>query len=213
MYTLYYSPPSSSFSSSLKVFSDSVTPPLVSTFNNVTLEISASAYETFDSSSTFSSTTDTLRVYVKRSSSILLDLPLNETVIYYSQSFYPSSPSTSSTFNVTYNFEPDTANVTPNNKFIILSGSVSSSISSQSKDIRSLPLDINTDYTVVLSGSGDFYASDLIIYERKTNTLVSYTLASSSPISASLSSSIINADYLITAKTYQLPLIRVSFSS
>jgi Leucine-rich repeat (LRR) protein len=76
MTNLYYS----LSSGSVKVINDSL-PLSSSLYREITLEITASAYET--SGSTFNSTVGDLRVYIKSGSYIVTSFPIEETIIYY----------------------------------------------------------------------------------------------------------------------------------
>jgi len=206
MINLYYIPSSGSFTSSLTILSDSN---VIGErfYSDITLETTASAYET--SGSAFISALGELRIYVKSGSSILASFPTENTTIYYNQSplgvLLPSPPisAETSSFITNWYFTPDIFTTSSNNIFAIYTSSlVSSSIyQTQSLNNGALTLIKDTNYTVLISGSGLFYTSSILIINQSTNTTSSYVSSSNSPLTASFSSSNITDVYNIYALT------------
>jgi Leucine-rich repeat (LRR) protein len=219
MINLYYTPSSGSVSSSLYIYSDStiITP---SIYNNVILEITASGYDT---SGSYSGTVGTLRVYIKSGSIEYASFPIEETNIFYSSPFISNTintdpyPSTSASFNVNYSFYPSPFITSSNEVFIItgsslLSGSSTNIALSQSYNAGTVGLLQGDIYTVILSGSGQFYNSSISIINTSTSTTASYVTGSNSYISASFSSSNYY-NYSIEATTNRTSNIKLTFAS
>lgn len=216
MINLYYTFPSGSVSSSLYIYSDStvITP---SSYTDVTLEITASGYET---SGSYSATVGTLRAYIKSGSIIYASFPLEETNIYYTQpspSPLPPLPDVIPSFNVNYSFYPTPLITSSSDIFIItgsslLSGSSTNIILSQSYTAGTIALVQGNTYTVILSGSGQFYNSSISIINTSTSTTSSYVTGSNSYISASFSSSN-SENYNIETITNRASNIKLTFAS
>jgi hypothetical protein len=190
------------------------------TYANVTIQTTASAYDT--SGSTFDSTVGELRVYIKSGSSTIVSFPADNTVIYYD--IYPgtpfhslvtgSSPNTSS-FSANYNFYPNTIYTSSLDVFAIYTSSLASASIYQTQSLGGgiVSLNINTKYTVVVSGSGQFYSSSILIFNNSTYTTESYVTSSNSYLTASLSSSIFNSSYYIEARTQSQPYLVLTYNS
>jgi hypothetical protein len=207
MINLYYTPASGSVSSSLSVISNSS---IISNivYTNVTLEITASAYES--SGSDFTSTVGDLRTYIKSGSAILASFPTSETNIIYTNLF--QSPATplpfTSSFNIDWSFTPSTSS----DVFKIYNSTTSTYtlIQSQSYYYGSVTLNVGDNYKIIVSGSNQFYTSSITIQNNSTKDTLYYT-SSNSYLTASFSSSNQNS-YVIIASTSTLPYIQLSYS-
>jgi hypothetical protein len=217
MINLYYTPATGSFTSSLTILSDSaVTGERF--YSNVTVETTASAYDT--SGSSFDSTVGELRVYVKSGSSILASFPTENTTIYYNQSPYgvliPSPPISveTSSFVTNWYFTPDVFTTSSNNIFAIYTSSLSTASIYQTQSINNgaLTLTKNTNYTVLVSGSGLFYTSSILIINQSTSTTSSYVSSSNTPLTASFSASNITDVYNIYAVTEAQPYLVLTYT-
>jgi hypothetical protein len=219
MINLYYTPSSGSISSSLYVYSDStIIQP--SEYTDITLEISASGYET--SGSTFTSTVGDLRVYVRSGSIIYASFPIEETNIYYVISgssvlppFFPNPQpeiSNTSSFDLNFDFSPISNPTSSNDKFQILSGSTVVFSISGGFSNGTTPLTVGQTYTAVLSGSGTFYTSSISIINTLDSTIVSYVTSSNSYLTASFSSSIYFNGINIIPKTETFPFLQLTYN-
>ena len=112
MVDIYYTAASGSFTSSLVINKANNE---TSVYSDVTLEISASGYET--SGSTYTSTVGTLRALIKSGSIVYASFPTEETNIYYVDSdefstllATPPIPTFfTSSFSLDFNFQPISA--------------------------------------------------------------------------------------------------------
>jgi len=219
MINLYYTPASGSASSSLFIISDSTSTNNIS-YTDVTLETTASAYNT--SGSTFDSTLGELRIYVKSGSSILSSFPAESTTIYYNTSPYtptppPPQPSGSvlptSSYSVNWSFYPNTIYTSSLDIFAIYTSSLASASVYQTQSLGGgvTSLNVNTNYTVVVSGSGQFYSSSILIFNNSTYTTESYVTSSNSYLTASFSSSVFDSSYYIEATTQAQPYLVLTY--
>jgi hypothetical protein len=226
MINLYYTLASGSNPSSITIIPDSqinsTEAPLA--YSNVTLEITASAYDT--SGSTFDSTVGNLRAYIKSGSTILASFPIEDTNIYYSYKgstnfdstvtiIYPQPSYNSSSFNIEWSFTPNSVLTSSLDTFTLYSGSFSIASASiyqtQSYYYGLTTLQAGKPYNIIISGSGIFYTSSLLIINNATKTIVTYITSSNNYISTSFSSSISN-NHSITATTTTLPYIQLAYS-
>ena len=215
MVNLYYI--SGSSSSSLSIISDS---PSVNNviYKNVTIQVTASAYDT--SGSTFDSTIGELRVYVKSGSIILASFPADNTIIYYNS--YPNAPlpapsplpSSTSSYSVNWNFYPNTLYTSSLDTFAIYTSSLLSASVYQTNSFGGgiTPLEINNKYTIVVSGSGQFYSSSILVFNNSTYITESYVTSSNSYLTSSLSSSVFNSSYYIEARTQSQPYLILTYN-
>jgi len=206
MYNIYYTPPSSSITSSVTVVPDNY---LYSQFQNTnnqssplsfypesTLQISASTFES--SGSTYTSTIGTLRAYIISASIIQTSFPLDQVNIFYNQQYagnqitIPESVSDTSSALLTpifYSYISDTGSLPSTPFFFKLYDSASSSIinTSESYENGIVTLRTGSTYVVEMTGSGNFYNLDLALYNNSTNTYDFTTSSSNAPISYSFS--------------------------
>jgi Leucine-rich repeat (LRR) protein len=200
MISIYYNLVTGSLSGSAIIIYDNNSS---QSYDNITLEITASAYET--SGSTFSSTVGDLRVYIKSGSYIQATFPLDSTNIYYTNRVestgYVKSSNTSS-FNINYVFIPDNFNTSSLNSFKIFKSSTpltSSVFVSSSLSTGFFNATQSITYTSVLSGSGLYYTSSIKIVDQNNQIIASVT-GSNQYITASFSSSNYQP-ITVTAKT------------
>ncbi len=156
MINLYYTQASGSVSSSILVRSDnnSVLP---SSYDDVTLEITASGYET--SGSTYTSTLGTLRVYIKSGSVTYASFPIEETNIYYSVPFTFSPVISNFSSSVFIDASISSFTTTSLNNFEI-TNLVSSSFSSSQFTTTFIS---GSTYQIKVSGSGLFFSGLSIV--------------------------------------------------
>jgi hypothetical protein len=214
MTNLYYTAASGSNSSSILIQSDNNNISSI-TFDNVTLEISASKYLISGSSNYL----DYTRVYIKSGSITYASFPLEETNIVYTFKLqvYPSVPPTSSflppsaVYNpiLNYTFTPNLFLTSSSDIFKITGSNISESIS-QSFYSSGVIMDTGSLYTITISGSGQFYTSSIQI----TGPSISlYYTSSNIPLTASFSSSIYNTVYSLTAQTETIPSLVLTYSA
>jgi len=214
-----------SISSSATVVPENSSPlTTIQVFSDVSLEFTASAY---DSSQDFASTVGDLRVYIKSGSTTLASFPVDDTSIYYRSyaSAVPTTitpqppytpPSTSSLFYGAYiYFNPNTYATSSNNSFTLYDATTSTSSLNytQSSNIGGTSLIVGDNYTLILSGSGNFYTSSITIQNNITNATTTYTASNSYLTVTNFSSSMENDQYTITATIDSISGIILTFSS
>jgi len=162
------------------------------------------------------------QILIYSGSSLLFSVPIENTNLYYistTESFYPLPPLpepipplsplfTSSSFN--WDFIPDTNIISPNNRLII-TGSEVNIIQSQSIGTGFFQLSSGSAINIIISGSGQFYSSSLLIYN---NTLLSsslYTSSLNTPLAVGFTSSFDDHSYSITAETSITPSIGLTY--
>jgi len=207
MINLYYTPASGSISSSLSVIYD--TNNNTSLYNDVTLEVSASKYLISGSSNYL----DYTRVYIKSGSITYASFPIEETNIYYLNPI--ATPIISSSFLTNWNFSITSATSSANNIFAIYSSSLASAsvYQTQSSNTGITSLLANVNYTVLVSGSGLFYTSSILITDDLSASTSSYVTASNTPVTTSISGSSSLSKYSIYAQTTTLPYITLTYTS
>jgi hypothetical protein len=212
MQSLYYTYASGSQVSSLIIISDTSLPNFQQTYSDVTLEITASAYDS--SGSIYTSTVADLRVYVKSGSLIYASYPLDSTNIYYSYyTAISASNPPSASFDLRYTFNPNTTPTSSLNTFILYNNTKSSLVFSSSAipNNGSDSLIVGDNYTITLSGSGDFYTSSITITDTTYN-VTSYYTASNAYLTASFSSSNTN-NYSVVAQIQTFPILKLTFKT
>jgi hypothetical protein len=214
MINLYYNPSSGSITSSITVVPDYISSFFpVTTYTDVTLTTTASAYES--SGSDFTSTVGTLRTYIKSGSSILASFPTDETNIIYGNIYDPYAITNidTSSFSTNISFYPNFNTTSSLDKFKIYDNTTSTFISIQSESYNNItiPLTSGNNYTITVSGSGQFYTSSIIIQNLATNETTTYT-ASNTYLTASFSSSTLQS-YNIAALTEVSPGIVLTYSA
>jgi len=209
---LYYTPSSGSIVSQLTV-EDNVST-AATAYSDVTLEITASAYDT---SGSFSSTVGTLRAYIRSGSIIYASFPLEEVSIYYNS--VDDNPLnlpavTSSIYPVNYTFAPDSTLTSPLNTLRIynITNTSSSLLISGSFDSGLISLNLNDTYSIQLTGSGLYYSASIVLVDNSTNTTAINVSSTNTPITASFSASIINS-YTLTATTQTFPTLLLTYTS
>jgi hypothetical protein len=209
---LYYTPSSGSIVSQL-IIEDNIST-ASTTYSDVTLEITASAYDT---SGSFSSTVGTLRAYIRSGSTIYASFPLEEVSIYYNsvENNPLSIPAvTSSIYPINYIFSPDSTltsslntlriyNVTNTSSSLLISGSFDSGLVS---------LNLNDTYSIQLTGSGLYYSASIVLVDNSTNTTAINVSSTNTPIASNFSASIIN-NYTLTATTQTYPTLLLTYTS
>lgn len=184
-------------------------------YNNVTLEITASSYDTVGS--TFSSTINDAKVYIRSSSIAVATYPLTDVTINYiysdPSSVSSSLPLVSSSFFANVYFNPNTVFTSSNDAFTIYNNTKTQYYISTSKYPDSFIVNLvqNDTHTLVLSGSGLFYTSSITIINASSAVTSSYITGSNTYISTSFSSSNSNT-YDITATTTTLPYLLQTYS-
>jgi len=201
MVNIYYIP----ISGSVTVATETNT--ILTQYTNVTLEITASAYET--SGSTFNSTLGDLRVYIKSGSTVLTTFPIDGTTIYYNQSLtynQPPLPPQDTTYILNYVFYPSNTTSSATDKFKISGSDINSTLSQSFNSGVVFP-----NYTTA-SGSGLFYTSSILITDENIRATLQYITGSNTYISTSFSSSGAGT-YKVVAQTEAAPYIALSYSA
>jgi Leucine-rich repeat (LRR) protein len=212
MTILNYYVPSGSITGSVTAIPDNVLDSVV--YNGVTLEITASSYDTVG---TFASTINDVKVYIRSSSIAVATYPLETVTINYIYSDPTIVPlvtsSISASFATNISFIPNTVFTSSNDIFKIYNNTKSQYYisSSQNSSTISTFLIQNDNYILTLSGSGLFYTSSLSVVDVSTRTTSSFVTGSNTYISTSFSSSN-NDTYNIIATTSTLPYLIQSYS-
>jgi len=201
---------------SQSTFNNTTVNPYVTQYTYSTLEITASSYGT-NGPYTPSSTINNLRVYIKSGSNVLFTSPLDSVIIFYSQSYYsPSVPNfpTSSAFGLNYIFSPNI----PSSSYDILkiTGSSINILISESFQSGYTTASLGDNIKVILSGSGIFYTSSIIITDTQTGDILSYVTSSNNYLTTSFYipvSSSYDKTYKIEADTKSIPYIALSYTS
>jgi len=171
------------------------------------------------------------QILVYSGSSLLFSFPIENTNLYYiptTESFFPSSPFTfvdpnidfgfppptasvpSSSFN--YIFTPDTDIISSNNKLIITGSSVNI-IQSQSSALGFFQIESGSAINIIVSGSGNFYNSSILIYNDNLLITSSYTSSLNSPLLTSFTPSFEGYTYSIFTETTTFSSIELTYNS
>jgi hypothetical protein len=183
MYTLYYISSSVSTTSSITIIPDSYiyssaqrsdnSQAPISVYQNATLQISASTFES--SGPTYTTTVGTLRAYVISASVIQASFPFDQVNIFYNQQ-YPGfqidiSPTASDNrfspiISVGYSFIADTGSAAPSSFSFKLNDSSSTGLidTNNPYSLGALNLRTGSTYTAIMTGSGDFYNLSFGVY-------------------------------------------------
>lgn len=148
-------------------------------------------------------------------STTVASFPIASTNLFYNSiaSFLPPDPpgvALPTLVPIDYTYIPNTPD--SQNKFSI-SGSNIDLITSGTLQQGGITGVVSNQYTVSLSGSGDFYDLLIEVTNLTTNTTSSYATSSNTPITASFSSSVFTDVFTVVATATTLPYIKLAFSS
>ncbi len=185
-------------------------------FQSSSLQLTASIY--ISTTGSITSSIEVAQVSIQSGSTVYALIPLQNASIYYNINppYYPLDPSDvftpeSASFGTLVEF---TSNDISESIFKV-SNTTKSALLVSSSDItyaKYLPITRQDTITVELSGSGDFYTSEIQVIDTVTNKLVTSTTGTTTPITSSFVNTTANR-YSIIVNTTTQPYISMSFSS
>lgn len=214
MTNIFILPASGSISSSISIVFDN--PNLDQrNYYDARLEITSSQYKVSGSANFLNYTS----IYIVSGSSILATLPIDQTNIIYlpTSSAEPAAPQTQTNYFLNYNFNPGNNITSSLNKFEIFNNTTSTTFlsASETQQVSKILLNTNNYYDLIVSGSGNYYDSNITIFNSSLNRTTFYTSSKNTYITASLfvSSSQPLYNYSVVANTTTLPYLSLKYGS